>query len=310
MNKSRLTRSSALAALAASASAIAFPAIVRAQTPAIRVGGLTSDTFAMGYYAQEMGFFSKAGLNVQMLPFNNGSAQAEAAAGGSLDIGVGEATELANGAIRGLPFAIIAGGSLYNTNAPTTLWSSRKIHRSKRRRISKGKRSRSRPSSRSPRRRSARGSRREAQTSRRSVSSRCRSPKWPRRGARDGRCGAPRRASTHGRSGAPTADRQTLRRGCQAVLISDWFTTKDWLAENPDAPNASSQSLRSAAVGERTTATSRWRSLPSTQSTISSACEGCAGASTRPRAIRVSSNRSSTRARSTRRSRALSRRPI
>ncbi len=75
----------------------------------------------MGYYALDMGFFSRAGLNVQMLQFNNGSAQAEAAAGGSLDVGVGEATELANGAMRGLPFAIIAGGSLYNTNAPTTL---------------------------------------------------------------------------------------------------------------------------------------------------------------------------------------------
>jgi NitT/TauT family transport system substrate-binding protein len=108
-------------ALGAGAAAVWFPGIVRAQSAAIRVGGLTSDTFAMGYYAQDMGFFSKAGLNVQMLQFNNGSAQAEAAAGGSLDIGAGEATELANGAIRGLPFAIIAGGSLYNTKAPTTL---------------------------------------------------------------------------------------------------------------------------------------------------------------------------------------------
>jgi NitT/TauT family transport system substrate-binding protein len=75
----------------------------------------------MGYYALDMGFFSKAGLNVQMLPFNNGSAQAEAAAGGSLDIGAGEATELANGVMRGLTFCVIAGGSLYNSSAPTTL---------------------------------------------------------------------------------------------------------------------------------------------------------------------------------------------
>lgn len=75
----------------------------------------------MAYYAQDIGAFSRAGLNVALLQFNNGSAQAEAAAGGSLDIGIGEATELANGAIRGLPFAIIAGGSLYDTNAPTTL---------------------------------------------------------------------------------------------------------------------------------------------------------------------------------------------
>jgi NitT/TauT family transport system substrate-binding protein len=118
---SRIKRSSAIGAVAAGAAALAFPAVVRAQGAPIRVGALASDTFGMAYYAQDMGFFSKAGLNVQLLPFNNGSAQAEAAAGGSLDIGVGEATELANGVLRGLPFTIIAGGSLYNTNAPTTL---------------------------------------------------------------------------------------------------------------------------------------------------------------------------------------------
>jgi NitT/TauT family transport system substrate-binding protein len=93
----------------------------RAQTAPIRIGGLTTDTFAMGYYAREMGFFSRAGLNVEMLPFNNGATQAAAAAGGALDVGIGEATELANGVARGLPFAIFAGGAMYQTSAPTTL---------------------------------------------------------------------------------------------------------------------------------------------------------------------------------------------
>ena len=104
--------------------AVAFcarPRAGRAQTAAIRVGGLASDTFAMAYYARDMGFFTRAGLNVELLPFNNGSTQAAAAAGGALDVGIGEATELANGAARGLPFAIIAGGSMYQTSAPTTL---------------------------------------------------------------------------------------------------------------------------------------------------------------------------------------------
>lgn len=100
---------------------LARPTAGRAQTTAIRVGGLTTDTFAMAYYAREMGFFSRAGLTVELLPFNNGSTQAAAAAGGALDVGIGEATELANGAARGLPFAIIAGGAMYQTSAPTTL---------------------------------------------------------------------------------------------------------------------------------------------------------------------------------------------
>ncbi len=85
------------------------------------MGGLTTDTFAMALYAREMGFFSRAGINVEILPFNNGATQAAAAAGGALDVGIGEATELANGAARGLPFAIIAGGAMYQTAAPTTL---------------------------------------------------------------------------------------------------------------------------------------------------------------------------------------------
>jgi NitT/TauT family transport system substrate-binding protein len=45
---------------------------------------------------------------------------AAAAAGGSIDIGVGDATELANGVSRGLPFVLIAGGGLYTSSTPTT----------------------------------------------------------------------------------------------------------------------------------------------------------------------------------------------
>lgn len=104
------------------ATALAAPARgAGAQSAPIRVGGLATDTFAMGYYAQEAGFFGRAGLNVELLPFNNGATQAAAAAGGALDIGIGEATELANGVARGLPFGVIAAGSMYLTNAPTTL---------------------------------------------------------------------------------------------------------------------------------------------------------------------------------------------
>jgi NitT/TauT family transport system substrate-binding protein len=119
-NPTLLSRSRWITTCAAAAASVR-PERLRAQPAAIRVGGLTSDTFAMPYYAQELGFFTRAGLNVEVIQFNNGAAQAAAAAGGSLDVGVGEATELANGAMRGLPFAIIAGGSMFLSNAPTTL---------------------------------------------------------------------------------------------------------------------------------------------------------------------------------------------
>jgi NitT/TauT family transport system substrate-binding protein len=116
----RVSRAHALGVLAAGAAAI--PHIVGAQ-PAplkLRVGSVPADTFAGGYYALELGLFDKAGLSVEITPFTNGAAMAAAAAGGSIDIGVGDATELANGIARGLPFVLIAGGGVYATAAPTT----------------------------------------------------------------------------------------------------------------------------------------------------------------------------------------------
>jgi NitT/TauT family transport system substrate-binding protein len=107
--------------LAAAAAAGAFaPSRARAQSPTIRIGQNAVDTFGEGYYAADRGVFAAAGLNVEVLTFPNGAAQAAACAGGTIDVGLGEATELANGISRGLPFAIFASGSLYDTAAPTT----------------------------------------------------------------------------------------------------------------------------------------------------------------------------------------------
>ncbi len=86
----------------------------------IRMGSVPADTYAGGFYALDLGLFDKAGLSVEVVPFTNGAAMAAAAAGGSIDIGVGDATELANGIARGLPFVLIAGGGMYSGAAPTT----------------------------------------------------------------------------------------------------------------------------------------------------------------------------------------------
>lgn len=117
----QLTRSSALATIAAGALSY-LPAPVRAQTAAakLRVGSVANDTYAEAFYAQELGLFSRAGLDVEIWPFNNGSAMAAAAAGGSIDFGAGDVAELANGVNRGIPFTAIAGGALYTSTAPTT----------------------------------------------------------------------------------------------------------------------------------------------------------------------------------------------
>lgn len=116
----RLSRRQAIGALGASAALL--PRWASAQTPVtpIRIGGLPADTYAEGYYALDLGLFDKARLAVEIVPFTNGAAEAAAAAGGSIDLGIGDATELANGINRGLPFVLIAGGGLYSSSSPTT----------------------------------------------------------------------------------------------------------------------------------------------------------------------------------------------
>jgi NitT/TauT family transport system substrate-binding protein len=114
------TRRRALTLAAAAAAGALAPSLVQAQEPTIRIGQNATDTFGEGYYAADRGVFQAAGLNVEVMTFPNGAAQAAACAGGAIDVGLGEATELANGISRGLPFAIFASGSLYDSAAPTT----------------------------------------------------------------------------------------------------------------------------------------------------------------------------------------------
>lgn len=117
MNRSRML------ALTGAAAAATLPSGARAQTaPAkIRIGSSRTDSFGAGFYAVDGGFFKAAGIETEILTFSNGAAVAAACAGGSLDIGVGEVTELANGVAHGLPFALIAGAGLFATDAPTTM---------------------------------------------------------------------------------------------------------------------------------------------------------------------------------------------
>ena len=62
---------------------------VRAQSlPVLRVGAAPADAFAQAWFAQDLGFFTKAGLTVDLQNFNSGTAAASAVVGGSLDIAI------------------------------------------------------------------------------------------------------------------------------------------------------------------------------------------------------------------------------
>ena len=95
----------------------------RAQTTLakLRVGTVASDSFAGAYFAQEMGFFEKASLAVDVQTFPNGSAISSAIAGNALDIGAATPITLANAVAHDVPFVMIAAGGLSTAKDPNTL---------------------------------------------------------------------------------------------------------------------------------------------------------------------------------------------
>jgi NitT/TauT family transport system substrate-binding protein len=114
-----LSRTAFLATVPGLGIAMALPA--RSQTAALRVGATANDTYAEAYYAQDMGFFTRAGLNVEITTFPNGAAVSSAVAAGAIDVGISNPVQLGNAVSHGIPFVFFAGAGLYNTAAPTTV---------------------------------------------------------------------------------------------------------------------------------------------------------------------------------------------
>lgn len=113
------SRRAALGALAGFAGAAALGAPVRAADAAVRIGVGSADTFAEGFYATDMGFFTKAGLDVDMQLFTSGGAILVAAGGNALDIGLSNTGNLADAIAHGAPFTLIAGAGMYTAANPT-----------------------------------------------------------------------------------------------------------------------------------------------------------------------------------------------
>jgi NitT/TauT family transport system substrate-binding protein len=98
------------AALAAPA-ITGFPAVVKGQTmTTVKVGSIPVDGAASVFYTQQLGLFSKAGLDVQIQPMSSGPVLAQAVAGGAIDVGISNVATIAAARLRGLPFRYIACG--------------------------------------------------------------------------------------------------------------------------------------------------------------------------------------------------------
>ena len=116
---SRLSRRSALAGVGA---AMCFPNIIRAQTPVhLAVGTAPIDSGIPPVVGLHAGFFKRYGLDVDVQPLTSGAALAAAVAGGTLQIGASSLMGLITAHAKGIPFLIVAPGSLYLSERPTTL---------------------------------------------------------------------------------------------------------------------------------------------------------------------------------------------
>jgi ABC-type nitrate/sulfonate/bicarbonate transport system substrate-binding protein len=85
----------------------------------LRLGTAPVEVGALVYYAQDEGFFKKAGLDVELIAAANGPAIAAAVASGTIDMGSGNALSIAQAHEKGLNFVYVAPAGAYTTTSPT-----------------------------------------------------------------------------------------------------------------------------------------------------------------------------------------------
>jgi NitT/TauT family transport system substrate-binding protein len=84
------------------------PATSQTEVTTIRVASTPIDVGAQVYYAQALGAFKAAGLDVQIQSIDNGAAIASAVAGGAVDIGQSNVVSIATAYTKKLPFVVLA----------------------------------------------------------------------------------------------------------------------------------------------------------------------------------------------------------
>jgi NitT/TauT family transport system substrate-binding protein len=93
-----------------------------AQTlPVIRLVCIPTDSYGEAYYAQDMGFFAKHGISIDIVVNSGGAIAINALAGNSADIGVANPLSVGQAYSKGVPITIFAGGGMYTSASPATL---------------------------------------------------------------------------------------------------------------------------------------------------------------------------------------------
>jgi NitT/TauT family transport system substrate-binding protein len=111
-------RASALLFGGAALSCIRLPGRAQANST-IRLATVPTDGASAPYYAKDMGFFAKAGLDVDIEPMQSAPAIAAAVSSGAIDIGYSPVDVLASIHQKNIPLVIIAPASEYVSPAMT-----------------------------------------------------------------------------------------------------------------------------------------------------------------------------------------------
>lgn len=91
----------------------------RAQTlPKVRIVSGPTEASADVYYAYEMGFFRRAGLDVDLQQVRSGQVAAAAVLAGNADVADANLISFGNAIARNVPFVAIAPGQNYDTSDP------------------------------------------------------------------------------------------------------------------------------------------------------------------------------------------------
>jgi NitT/TauT family transport system substrate-binding protein len=114
----RLSFVSALMSLVLLGAAVA-PLAAQEPLTHVTVVSSPSDSGGEVYYAKERGTFAKYGLDVEIINLTAGAAVTAALASGRYDIGQSNVATIAAAREIGLPFVLVAPGSLYTSKAPT-----------------------------------------------------------------------------------------------------------------------------------------------------------------------------------------------
>jgi NitT/TauT family transport system substrate-binding protein len=79
------------------------------------------DAGAEVYYAKDMGFFAKAGIDVDIQQAANGGAAAAAVAGNAVDIGYSDMVSISSAFGNKVPFVVVAPAGMHEAKEPTNL---------------------------------------------------------------------------------------------------------------------------------------------------------------------------------------------